>query len=291
MAVLQQVAGTKPEAMRQTFTLVLFVAFILGQAGAQAQQLCNFGARTAGMGYTSAAVADVWAVANNTAGIATLTAPAVGVYAENRFGERAFTTVALQAVFPTQKYGTYGLSLSRFGDAFFSQQHAGLGVAHKLGQFSIGAKADVWQVAVQEYGSRKTVALSVGVQGEVVPDLYFGAFAYNLNQAKLASFADERLPTVMKAGLSYRPTTRLLLAAETEKSIDHDADFKAGAEYALLQQKFILRSGFSTLTGSLSFGAGFKARQLQVDYAFGSTTPIGNSHHVSVGYTFSRESQ
>lgn len=257
-----------------------------GQQGAQAQQQCNFGARSAGMGYTSVAVADVWAMGNNTAGIANLSAPALGVYAENRFGERAFTTVALQAVYPTQKYGTYGLSLSRFGDALFSQQHAGLGVAHKLGQFSLGIKADVWQVSVQEYGSRKAVALAAGVQGEVMPDLYFGAFAYNLNQAKLASFEDERLPTTMKAGLSYRPTAKLLLAAETEKSIDHGADFKAGAEYALLQEKFVLRTGFSTLTGSLSFGAGFKARQLQVDYAFGSTTPIGNSHHVAVVYSF-----
>ncbi len=241
------------------------------------------------MGNASVTVSDVWAVANNTAGIASMAVPAIGGYAENRFGERAFTTVALQAVLPTQKYGTYGLSLSRFGDALFSQQHAGLGVAHKLGQFSLGAKADVWQVAVQGYGSQKTVALSAGMQGEVVPGLYVGAFAYNLNQARMASFEDERLPTVMKAGLSYRPTTHLLLAAETEKSIDHDADFKAGAEYALLQQKFILRSGFSALTGSLSFGAGFKARQLQVDYAFGSTTPIGNSHHLSIGYTFKRE--
>lgn len=277
--------------MKHNYTAILFILLTSALRHAQAQELCNFGARTAGMGYTSVAVADVWSVANNTAGMANFTAPALAVYAANRFGERAFTTVALQAVYPTQTYGTYGLSLSRFGDALFSQQHAGLGVAHKLGQFSLGANADVWQVAVQEYGSQKAVAFSAGVQGEIVPDLYFGAYAFNLNQARLASFEDERLPTIMKTGLSYRPTSRLLLAAETEKNIDHDADFKAGAEYALLQDRFILRSGFSTLTGSLSFGAGFVARQLQVDYAFGSTTPIGNSHHVSVGYTFSRQSQ
>ncbi|TPE43720.1 PorV/PorQ family protein [Pontibacter mangrovi] len=271
--------------MKHNFILVLLTLLLAWRLPAQAQELCNFGARAAGMAYATATLHDVWALSNNTAGIAALEQPSFGVQASTRYGERAFTTVALQAIYPTQKYGTYGLSMSRFGDALFSQQHAGLGVAHKLGNFSLGAKADVWQVSVQEYGSRKAVALSVGVQGEVLPDLYFGAFAYNLNQARLASLEDERLPTVMKAGLSYRPTSRLLIAAETEKSIDYDADFKAGAEYALLQRKFILRSGFSALSGSLSVGAGFRARQLQVDYAYGSTAPIGSSHHLSLAYT------
>lgn len=272
--------------MKYYFMFILCPTLILWVPEVKAQQLCNFGARTAAMGYTSVALTDVWAVGNNTAGIANLPAPAIGVYAENRFGERAFTTVALQAVYPTQKYGTYGLTLSRFGDVLFNQQHAGLGVAHKLGQFSLGAKADVWQLSVQEYGSHKAVALSVGVQGEVLPQLYFGAFAYNLNQARLASFEDERLPTIMKAGLSYRPTSRFTLSAESEKNIDHKADFKAGVEYGLLQEKFILRSGFSSLSNSLTFGAGFKARQIQLDYALGATTPIGNSHHVAVAYSF-----
>ncbi|WP_276499074.1 hypothetical protein [Pontibacter litorisediminis] len=272
--------------MRYKHTVILFVVFVSGLTGAQGQNLCNFGARAAGMANASVTVADVWALSNNTAGIASLRAPAIGVFAQNRFREQAFTTVALQAVYPTARHGTYGISVSRFGDALFNQQHAGLGAAHKLGQFSLGIKADVWQVAVREYGSQKAVAFSAGVQGEVVPELYFGAFAYNLTQAKLASFEDERLPTVMKAGLSYRPTPRFLLAAETEKNIDYDADFKAAAEYALLQEKFLVRTGFSSLTSSLSFGVGFKARQLQVDYAFGSTTPIGNSHYLSVAYSF-----
>lgn len=270
--------------MKYNFTLVLILILTHIKNTAQAQDLCNFGARAAGMGYASVTLPDVWALSNNPAAMAKLQKPHLGLYVQNRFGEAAFTTVALQTVYPTQKYGTYGLSLSRFGDALFSQQHIGIGLAHKLGQFSLGAKADIWQLQVAEYGSRKAVSLSAGVQGEIMPDLFFGAYAYNLNQAQLASYEDERLPTVMKAGLSYRPTPRLLIAAETEKNIDYNADFKAGAEYTLIQEKFKLRTGFSTLTSSLTFGAGFQARQLQVDYAFGSTTPIGNSHHLSVAY-------
>lgn len=263
---------------------ILLTYLVLCLSTLQAQQLSQAGARSAGMGYAAVALPDVWALCNNTAGIASIMQPQLGLYVENRFGERAFTTVALQATYPTARYGTFGLSLSRFGDALFSQQHVGVGAAHKLGQFSLGAKADVWQVQAAGYGSQKAVALSAGVQGEVVPNLYFGAFAYNLNQARLASFEDERLPTLMKAGFAYRPTSRLLLAAETEKNIDHAADFKAGAEYALIEGKFTLRTGFSTLTTSMTLGAGLQARQLQVDYAYGASTPLGSSHHLSVSY-------
>lgn len=270
--------------MKQTFTLTCFLFCMLISDQVNAQNFNDFGARGAGLGLATVTLQDVWALSNNTAGITALENPTIGVYAANRFNELAFTTIALQAVYPTKQHGTYGLSLSRFGDALFSRQHIGIGAAHKLGQFSLGAKADVWQLQASGYGSRKALAVSVGVQGEIVPDLYFGAYAYNINQAKLASFEDERLPTIMKAGLSYKPTPKLLIAAETEKDIDFDANFKAGAEYMLLQDKFILRSGFNTLTSSLSFGAGFKARQLQVDYAFGNTTPIGNSHHLAVAY-------
>jgi hypothetical protein len=243
------------------------------------------GARSAALGNASVTLPDLWALHNNVAGIASLKQPQIGAYAENRFGVRAFSTVAVQAVYPTARSGTYGFSLSRFGDALYNQQHVGIGIAHKLGQFSLGAKADLWQVAAEGYGSRKAVALSVGGQAEVVPGLYFGANAYNINQARLAAFDDERLPTIMKAGLSYRPYQKLLLLAETEKHIDFPADFKVGIEYQLLQEKLALRSGFSTQTHKATFGLGFRARHLQADYAFGSTTLLGISHHLALAYT------
>lgn len=251
-----------------------------------AQADVPFGARAAALGNASVTLPDLWALNNNVAGITNLEQLQAGAYVENRFGLQAFTTAALQVVLPTVKYGNYGLSLSRFGDELYSQQHVGLGFGHKLGQFSLGVKADVWQVSIESYGSRKAVTLSVGGQAEVVPGLYFGAYAYNINQAKLTSAADERLPTIMKAGLSYRPYKKLLLAVETEKHIDYPADFKAGIEYELLQDKLSLRSGFSTETHRATFGVGFMARQLQFDYALGSTTLLGVSHHFSVAFTF-----
>jgi hypothetical protein len=256
---------------------------------AAAQADVPWGARAAALGNASVTLQDGWALQNNTAGIAALQFPEIGAYAENHFGIKAFTTIALQVVYPTKKYGNYGLSFSRFGDELYSQQHIGIGAAHKLGQFSVGAKVDVWQIAVQGYGSRKAVTVSVGGQAEIIPNLYFGVYAYNLNQAKLADLEDERLATIMKAGLGYRPYQKIYLALETEKNIDHPADFKAGIEYLVLQDKLSLRTGFSTLTNKATIGAGFQARHLQIDYAFGATTLLGFSHHLSVIYKFRKD--
>ena len=272
--------------MRRTLLLLMLLTIELLPTMVCAQADVPMGARAAALGNASVTLPDLWALHNNVAGIAHLAQPEVGVFVENRFGLRAFTTVALQAAYPTGKYGTYGLSMSRFGDELYSQQSLGIGVAHRLGQFSLGAKADVWQIAVAGYGSRKAVTLSVGGQGEIIPNLYFGAYAYNLNQATLSSFEDERLATIMKAGLAYKPYQRLLLAMETEKNIDHQADLKAGIEYQVLKEKLTMRTGFSTLTSKATFGAGFQARQLQIDYAFGSTTLLGLSHYLAISYQF-----
>ncbi|WP_242916306.1 hypothetical protein [Pontibacter liquoris] len=272
--------------MRLALRFSLYLLFVLLPCLAQAQADVPGGGRAAGMGNASVTLPDLWALHNNVACMASVQQLQVGAYTENRFGVQAFTTVALTAVYPTARYGSYGVSLSRFGDTQYSRQSIGIGAAHKLGQFSLGAKAEVWQVAVSGYGSRKAVTLSAGLQAEVVPGLYFGAYAYNLNQARLADIADERMPAIMKAGLAYRPYKKLLLAIETEKNLDYDADFKAGLEYFLLPEKLALRTGFSTLTGQATFGAGFRARQLQLAYAFGTYTVLGQSHHLSVACQF-----
>lgn len=122
---------------------------------AEAQADMPMGARAAALANASVTLPDVWALHNNIAGIANLQQPEAGVYVENRFGIQAFTTVALQAAYPTGKFGSYGISLSRFGDELYSQQTLGFGAAHKLGNFSLGAKADLWQVAVAGYGAGK----------------------------------------------------------------------------------------------------------------------------------------
>ncbi|HSI89535.1 MAG TPA: hypothetical protein VK927_00390, partial [Adhaeribacter sp.] len=67
--------------------------------------------------------------------------------------------------------------------------------------------------------------------------------------------------------------------------IELAANFKAGLEYRVIE-KLSLRTGFSTLNQSASFGIGFRAGSFQIDYAATSQSRLGFSNHVSVGYKF-----
>jgi len=123
---------------------------------------------------------------------------------------------------------------------------------------------------------------SLGGQVEVVPGrLTFGAYLYNLNQARVASYQNERVPTVLKAGLAYRPTSQVLLTAETEKDVERDANFKAGLEYRPVPL-LAARLGLASLTEQLSAGVGLRAGSFQLDYAAAFQQALGFSQHLSV---------
>ncbi|WP_156126257.1 hypothetical protein [Hymenobacter sp. DG25B] len=249
------------------------------------------GARAAGMGNAAVTLSDVWALGNNVAGLSQLTRPEVGVYAENRFLISSLNTVGLAVASPLgrltgeePRYGVAGLELQRFGDKLYNEQRVGLGYAYRTGVMSVGVRADVLQVAIEGLGSRRAVAASVGAQAELIPrKLVFGASLYNLNQAKLAEYEDERVPTVLKAGLSYRPTEKVMLNAEVEKDVDHAADFRAGIEYQALEA-LALRVGVLGVSEQVTGGAGFHAGRFRIDYAGAWHSSLGLSQHISAGF-------
>ncbi|MDB5263546.1 MAG: hypothetical protein JWQ14_2829 [Adhaeribacter sp.] len=243
------------------------------------------GARAAGMAGVAVTLADVWAVSNNIAGITALKKPVAGVYAENRFNLKELSTVTLQGVYPLTKGGAAGIELARFGDKLFNEQKLGLAYAHQIGPVSLGLKATLLQIHLEESGSRRAVALSFGGQSEIIPKLTFGAHIFNFNQAKLARFQNERFPTVMQAGLAYKPGTKLLLSVETEKDLEQSADFKSGLEYKPIAQ-LALRTGFSTARKAATAGIGFTSNNIAIDYALGSHSVLGISNFLSVSYQF-----
>lgn len=249
------------------------------------------GARATGLGGAATTVSDLWAVSNNVAGLGQLTRAEVGVYAGNQFFIRELSNAALAAALPLGRQpegakaaprGVVGVELQRFGGKLYSEQRAGLGYGYRLGLVSIGARADLLQVSIEGLGARRAVALSLGGQAEVIPQkLTFGAYLYNLNQASLADYQDERVPTVLRAGLGYRPSTKVLLVVETEKDVEQAADFRAGLEYQLLDA-LTLRAGFATLSEQATGGAGLRLGRLRLDYAAGYHNVLGLSQHLSV---------
>ncbi|TGE17613.1 PorV/PorQ family protein [Hymenobacter elongatus] len=279
---------------------LLLSAFVvsISLAAAQGNGPGIRGARAAALGNASVTLTDVWAIGNNVAGLGQVTSPAVGFYAENRYLSRALNTAVLAVALPIGSgaagkatRGVVGFEAQRFGDKLYSEQRVGAGYGYRGSLVSVGARLDVLQVSIEGLGSRRALAVSLGGQAEVVPKrLFFGAYLYNLNQARLAEYQDERVPTVLKAGLSYRPTEKVMLNAETEKDVDQAADFKAGIEYQVIDA-LAVRAGFSTLSSQTTGGFGLQAGQFRLDYAAAWHTALGLSQHLAIGLQLTRAAQ
>lgn len=288
---------------------------VLTTAHAQGNGPGLWGARSAGLGHIGSVLEnDGWAGAANAAALGSLTRPTVGVGAENRYLLPALNTASLIVAVPigyrapqpvapvagvsaavaapeAPRYGVVGCTAQRFGGKLYSEQRLGLGYGYQLGTVRVGARVEVLQTSFEGLGSRRVVAASLGGQADIIPrKLTFGATLYNLNQARLYEYQDERLPTVLRAGLAWRASEKVLLLAETEKDVEQDADFKAGLEYQPVPV-LAVRAGLSSLMQQLTGGVGLKAGQFQVDYAAAWHEALGLSQQLSVAYVWAKPPQ
>ncbi len=281
------------------------------------------GARAAALGNASVALAgaDVWAVNNNAAALGDLRRPTAGGYAENRYFSAALNVAALALALPLgvpggaaetgaagpldagvapagaapsaaavaaalPRYGTVAFEARRFGGSLYNETRVGVGYGYRLGQISVGGRVDALQISIEGLGSRRVLLASLGGQAELVPGrLTFGASLYNLNQARVASYQNERVPTVLRAGLAYRPSRQVLLLVETEKDVERDAGFRAGLEYCPVPL-LAARLGLATGSEQVSAGLGLRLGDFGLDYAAAYQQALGFSQHLSVAKTW-----
>ena len=242
------------------------------------------GARAWAMGNASVTTTDRFALFNNQAALAGLTQTTAFTTFDTRYGLEGLNTFRIGLVKTLRKNWTAGASVTRFGDKLYSETALGLAAAHTVGKISLGAKVSYFQVFFGTLNiSKKTAVVELGALAQITPTLTFGMHLYNLNQAQLFDYQRERVPTMMKAGMSYRPISKLLLATEIEKDIDFVARFKAGLDYEIIPHVFV-RTGFCTKPNTNHVGFGFLSRNITFDYALHTHPQLGLSHHVSLSY-------
>jgi len=288
--------------------LLLFLLFNLLVLGAsrlhaQGNGPAGHGARAVALGNASATLGnDVWAVANNAAGLGTITRPTAGAYFENRYLITSLNVAAVALALPLgivepaaagqparAERGVIGIEAQRFGGALYNEVRVGAAYGYRLGAVTIGGRLDMLQVSFRDLGSRRALVGSLGGQAEVVPErLTFGVYLYNLGQAKLADYQDERVPTVVRAGLAYRASKQVLVVIESEKDIEYAAGLKAGLEY-LPAPAVALRAGYASLSQQTTAGVGIKASNFQIDYAAGWHSVLGLSQFLSVNWQWERK--
>jgi hypothetical protein len=240
------------------------------------------GARSMGLANAHVTLVDAWSIFNNVGAMGRIETDQVFFSYDHRLGLHELTTLAAGTTV-VNDWGVIGLGISHYGGDLFNQQNLGVGISNTLGIASFGIKLNYFQTNIEGLGRNASPVLEFGGVAVLVPGLQFGAHIYNVTRAKLSKISQSYLPTVIKAGISYHFSEKLILMLEAEKDILLMAKFKTGLEYNLLD-KVWGRAGIHTNPNNLFFGMGFKPHRYHIDYALSQNYLMGYTHHFSFNY-------
>ncbi len=266
--------------------LYLFVLFSACKVRAAGEPF-PIGARSWGIGNATIAIADKQSVSNNPAGLGFLTDNFISTSYHNRYTLAGLGTFSLGANY-RNKFANIGFDVERFGDKLYHEDRLGLAFAKSTNRVSLGIKVSYLQAAIEGYAVKRTLVTQFGVMAKLNSTLQLGFCAYNLTSARL--FVSQRIPTILRLGLSYQPTKQLLLVGEVEKDIASPALFKTGLEYQIVKN-FYLRTGITSKLSNAHFGIGFQAKQFIFDYAASSHSVLGFSHHLTLAWQLGKTQQ
>lgn len=242
------------------------------------------GGRSAGLGYATASLSDEWSLFNNIAGISKTKSSTFGfAYSLNPSLPGADRMAAVASI-PTPG-GVIGTGLFRFGDDLYSEQLISAGYANQFGLASLGVKLNYIQYRAEGFGTRSVLSLNFGGIAEITPWVTVGAYIVNINQPKLSTINDERLPVKLVTGVLINPSDELALLMEVEKDIDYAPTIKGGLEYSIYK-KLKIRTGFNLGPNSIHGGIGYKSSRLMVDYALYFNPNLKTQYQISTGYRF-----
>lgn len=240
------------------------------------------------MGNASVTLSDAWSAQHNQAGLGFLHAVSAGVYYENRFLLKELSIRGAVAALPI-KAGTFGLCVTDFGYTSYRENKYSLSFAKSFGsKLSAAVAIDYLTTKIAEgYGSTGAFTAEAGIIAKPVKNLSIGVHVFNPMRAKLASYNDERLPTIFRLGGDYNFSDRVMLAIETDKDISRKAEFKAGLEYKAVKE-FYLRIGISTDPALTCFGFGINLQHLKIDVSATYHQTLGISPQVGLSYAFAK---
>lgn len=246
----------------------------------------TIGGRAAGMGFSSVSMADPWSVFNNQAGMTSVYKISSEIYFENRFLLKELGLKAIGVEIPV-KAGTFGLSFQEFGFNLYNEMKIGLAFGKKFGKaFSAGVQLDYLRIHIaDDLGTKHLFTFEIGLQYHINHNLCFGVHFYNPITVKVVSYQDERIPSVINLGFSWKFSEGFITTMEVEKDIQLKPIFKAGLEYHFVKPVYV-RAGLLTNPTMFTFGFGVEFGQVRFDFSSSYHLVLGYSPQVSLSYAF-----
>lgn len=242
------------------------------------------GARQMAMGGASASLSDAWALFHNVAGLAQQKQSFAFAYEASPQLPGANRMAASWQI-PVRSFTT-GIGFFRFGDALYNEQFISLGVAHRMGITSLGAKVNFSQYRADGFGVLSAMTLDIGGITQLTPELRVAAYITNVTQSSLNSGSGERLPMRMVVGVGFQFTKKIIATTEVEKDPDYPLTWRTGFEYDVYKNLFF-RTGYQLQPNAFYFGIGGNRKRLRIDYALRYHFLLGASHQASATFLLS----
>jgi hypothetical protein len=268
---------------------ILILPFLAPLISAGQSSSTLIGARSNGLAYASACVADEWSLFNNVAGIAEAKGASANFTYDVNPNFSAFNRMAAVLTVPS-KFVMSAVGVYRFGDDLYNEHLISLGVANTFGIASLGVKANYIQYYADGAGAKGFLTISAGGIARLTPHFSIGSYITNISPPALSSIEKESIPTILSLALAFKPTDKLFLTTEIEKDLELDPKWKTGFEYAF-HKKVIVRTGYVLKPQTAFFGLGLRPRKFQLDYCVQVLNKSGLAHQASVGYAFKSKSK
>jgi hypothetical protein len=244
------------------------------------------GAAQTGTGGISVFTTGVWSTHNNPAGLAKLVNPMTGLYIENRFLIKELYFNVGSFAFPV-KNGGFGIAISHLQLGQYTNTFAGLALGRQFGdRFSAGVRFDYYHISFgSEYQSGTAVSFDAGIQWDVSEKVTFACNVFNPTQVRLNGLTDEQIPSIIRAGFSYKPIPELVMMTEAEKSSETGLLVNYGMEY-IIDDKVFVRAGLGLNSSRFSFGFGYILNAFAIDIATCWHPLLGFTPQASLTYSF-----
>ncbi len=271
-------------------TGLCFLFFLLILAAYPQYDGSYAGARQAGMGGAAVTLHDTWSVLNNPAGLSFAENISAGIFYENRYVMKEFSSRGMAVQVPTES-GNFGFGFTYFGFSLYNEKRFTLAYGRKLfPRLSAGLSFDYLHTQLEDEkalfsGSRGVITFQAGLQAQLSDKVRLAFSLFNPYMAQLSEYENEKIPAIARFGVSYKPDDKFLLIAEAEQNLKHDLRFKAGAGYNL-HKKIVLRGGIKTNPAEYTMGIGMELNGFVFDISTAYHLVLGNSPHGSFIYEF-----
>jgi len=246
------------------------------------------GAENMGMANASVALPSVWSIYHNQAALAFLSGTNISAYYENRFNFPEFSVKSLASSIAT-KSGTFGFNYTNFGFSKYSDNKIGLAYALKIAKnISIGIQLDYFLIKQDNYyGDLSAISGEIGIYAEPFEHFHVGAHLFNPWRSKIATYQDERIPTIFKVGMAYDFSEETTISFETQKDFDRPVLIKTGIKFEPVNNFVLLAGvGFSQKNFFPAFGLTYNYKNIGISIAFENETSLGMKTGISISYRF-----